>query len=140
MKSLFLQSTAAGWANAAVLAITLTPAVHAQESAYFTKPGVEQLLIGKDVEFTDPQKGKIVWNIKSSGYIFGNIQANGFVGKGAWSIRDDGGFCVKWQTPTPDFCHYFYKDGDQYRRVTRKPEDSAPDAGMKSHGKEVLIQ
>lgn len=125
MKNRYPQGVAAGLAAAAVLAL-MSPA-RAQERVYLTKTEVEQLLIGKVQKHIKRDDGhSIRWDIRSNGYLYGTDQTTDFTDVAAWSIRENGGFCLKWRAALPNRCFYYFKDGDQYKIVAGLPEADGP--------------
>jgi hypothetical protein len=100
-------------------------AAHSQEAArtYLSKAEVEKTVVGKSMTYKELTSGTLrKWDIRSDGRLYYNDLSNAaksWNGSGTWELKDDGAICVHWSRAWqgPDFCNYFFQDGDTLVRT-----------------------
>lgn len=84
------------------------------------KDELEQMMVGKNQTFVHFRTGETYkWYVRGDGNVFYKNQTSGRVGYGAWTIGEDGRFCVRWNSSRSgnDGCMFYFNEGGKIVRT-----------------------
>lgn len=106
-----------------------TAAAPGSDRRLLRKDELEQMMVGKNQTFVHFRTGETYkWYVRGDGNVFYKNQTSGRVGYGAWTIGEDGRFCVRWYSSRNDNdgCMFYFNEGGKVLRAgSSSPQSKA---------------